>query len=123
MVAVTPLSTLGAEDKSVGSKKLLGRSSRRSRRYRAPRCAGLAGQRRDRQSEELGLNSAEGDSTCAAEVGKLVGAQFVTEVGGPAITRRLPQETTDVSAARCVDDLAIDAKGVWIVRSVRRCGY
>ena len=116
VVAVTPLSTLGTEDKSAGTKKLLGQIEQAIASLPGtkvvPSTQVTAAIERAKKPQ---LKQCEGDSACAAEIGKLVGAQFVVtgEIGGLGESRVIYLKTTDVSAAREVRSttLAIDAKG------------
>ena len=84
VVAVAPLATLGAEDKSAPTKKVLAQveqalATQGSRVIGAAQVAAAIDKAR-----KPALKSCEGDGACLAEVGKLVGAQIVisAEVGG-----------------------------------------
>lgn len=116
VVAVMPLSTLGAEDKSAGTKKLLVQIENAIASLPGtkvvPSAQVTAAIERAKKPQ---LKQCEGDSACAAEVGRLVGAQFVVtgEIGGLGESRVIYLKTTDVTAGREVRSttLAIDAKG------------
>ncbi len=103
IVAVTPLSTLGTEDKSATTKKLLGQIEQA--------IASLPGTKVVTSSQvasaidkarKPALKQCEGEPSCVTEVGKLVGAQFVItgEVGGLGDSRVIYLKTTDVGAVR-----------------------
>src|SRR5262245_49445263 len=85
VVAVTPLSTLGAEDKTVAGKKLITQIEQaiaalpQTKVVPAAQVAAAIDRAKKPQ-----LKVCEGDPACVSEVGKLVGAQFVItgEVGG-----------------------------------------
>jgi hypothetical protein len=102
-IAVAPLSTLGAEDKSAATKKMLADIEHA--------IAGLPGnkvvaaaqvaQAIDRAKKPQ-LKACEGDAACLAELGKLVGADIVVtgEVGGLGDSRVIYLGATDVAAAK-----------------------
>ncbi|HEX4455425.1 MAG TPA: PEGA domain-containing protein [Kofleriaceae bacterium] len=102
-IAVAPLSTLGAEDKSAATKKMLGDIERA--------IAGLPGnkvvaaaqvaQAIDRAKKPQ-LKACEGDAACLAELGKLVGADVVVtgEVGGLGDSRVIYLGATDVASGK-----------------------
>jgi len=102
-IAVAPLSTLGAEDKSAATKKMLADIEHA--------IAGLPGnkvvaaaqvaQAIDRAKKPQ-LKACEGDATCLAELGKLVGADVVVtgEVGGLGDSRVIYLGATDVASAK-----------------------
>jgi hypothetical protein len=103
VVAVTPLSTLGSEDKSVSTKKLLGQIEQA--------IASLPGTKvvtsvqvasAIDKAKKPQLKQCEGDAACVTELGKLVGASLVItgEVGGLGDSRVIYLKTTDVGAAR-----------------------
>jgi hypothetical protein len=103
IVAITPLSTLGAEDKSAATKKLLGQIEQAF--------ASLPGTKvvpstqvsaAIDKAKKPQLKACEGEATCVTEVGKLVGAQFVVtgEVGGLGDSKVVYLKLTDVSAGR-----------------------
>jgi hypothetical protein len=102
-IAVAPLSTLGAEDKSAATKKMLADIEHA--------IAGLPGnkvvaaaqvaQAIDRAKKPQ-LKACEGDAACLAELGKLVGADVVVtgEVGGLGDSRVIYLGATDVASAK-----------------------
>lgn len=85
VVAIAPLSTLGAEDTSAGTQKLVGQIEAAvaalpgTRVIRAQQVADAV-----RRARKPQLRACEGDAACLAELGGLVGAQIVIsgEVGG-----------------------------------------
>jgi len=85
VVAVAPLSTLGAEDTSAGTKKLLGQIETAvaalpaTKVVRAQQVADAV-----KKAKKPQLRACEGDAGCLAELATLVGAQLVIsgEVGG-----------------------------------------
>lgn len=115
IVAVTPLSTLGTEDKSATTRKLLGQIEQA--------IASLPGTKVVTSSQVASaidkakkpqLKQCEGEPACLTQVGKLVGAQLVItgEVGGLGDSRVIYLKTTDVGAERELRSttLAIGAK-------------
>ncbi|NVB77352.1 MAG: PEGA domain-containing protein, partial [Kofleriaceae bacterium] len=103
VVAVTPLSTLGTEDKSATTKKLLGQIEQAIARLPGTKVitSSQVASAIDK-AKKPGLKQCEGEPTCVTEVGKLVGAQLVItgEVGGLGDSRVIYLKTTDVGAAR-----------------------
>lgn len=85
VVAIAPLSTLGAEDTSAGTQKLVGQIEAAIAALPATRVV-RAQQVSDaiRRARKPQLRACEGDTACLAELGGLVGAQIVIsgEVGG-----------------------------------------
>ena len=85
VVAIAPLSTLGAEDTSAGTQKLIGQIEAAIAALPATRVV-RAQQVSDaiRRARKPQLRACEGDTACLAELGGLVGAQIVIsgEVGG-----------------------------------------
>jgi len=85
VVAIAPLSTLGAEDTSAGTQKLVGQIEAAVAALPATRVV-RAQQVSDaiRRARKPQLRACEGDAACLAELGGLVGAQIVIsgEVGG-----------------------------------------
>ena len=84
VIAVAPLSTLGAEDKSAPTKKALAAIEQAlatpgNKVIPSAQVAAAID-----KAKKPGLKSCEGDAACLSEVGKLVGAQIVVsgEVGG-----------------------------------------
>jgi hypothetical protein len=103
VVAVAPLSTLGAEDKTAPTKKLLGQieSAVASLPGTEVIPAAQVTSAIDKAKKPQ-LKSCEDDEACIAEVGKLVGANLVVtgEVGGLGESRVAYLKITDVAAAR-----------------------
>jgi hypothetical protein len=102
-IAVAPLSTLGAEDKSAATKKMLGEIEHA--------IAGLPGNRviaatqvaqAIDKAKKPQLKACEGDAACLAELGKLVGADVVVtgEVGGLGDSRVIYLGATDVASGK-----------------------
>jgi hypothetical protein len=102
-VAVTPLSTLGAEDKSAATKKLLAQIEQAIAAMPGTKLVGAAqvSAAIDRAKKPQ-LKQCEGEATCVTELGKLVGAQLVVtgEVGGLGDSKVVYLKTTDVGASR-----------------------
>jgi PEGA domain len=103
IVALAPLSTLGAEDTSASTKKLVGQIE--------AAVAGLPGTKivpaaqvadAIKKAKKPQLKACEGDPGCLAEVGKLVGAQIVIagEVGGLGDSKVVYLGATDVTTAK-----------------------
>jgi len=103
VVAITPLSTLGAEDKSTESRKLLGQIEQAFAALPATTVvtAQMVSAAIDKAKKPQ-LKQCEGDSACLTELGKLVGASLVVtgEVGGLGDSRVVYLKATDVGAAR-----------------------
>lgn len=103
IVAITPLSTLGAEDKSAETKKLLGQIEQAIAALPGTRIVNAtAVSAAIDKAKKPQLKQCEGDSTCLTELGKLVGAQLVVtgEVGGLGDSKVIYLKTTDVGAQR-----------------------
>jgi hypothetical protein len=103
IVAVTPLSTLGAEDKSVATKKLLGQIEQAVAAMPGTKLVGSAQVTAAiDKAKKPQLKQCEGEATCLSELGKLVGAQLVItgEVGGLGDSKVVYLKTTDVGATR-----------------------
>lgn len=117
VVAIAPFSTLGAEDKSAATKKLLGQIEQAidtlpgTKVVPAQQVAEAITKAKKPQ-----LRACEGDETCLAELGKLVGANVVVtgEVGGLGDSRVVYLGATDVGAAKELRSttLAVGAKDV-----------
>jgi hypothetical protein len=114
VVAVAPLSTLGAEDKTAPTKKLLGQIE--------SAVAALPGTKvipaaqvtaAIDKAKKPQLKSCEDDEACIAEIGKLVGANLVVtgEVGGLGDSRVVYLKNTDVAAAREVRTTTLSSGG------------
>lgn len=103
IVAMTPLSTMGAEDKSAATKKLLGQIEQAiaslpgTKIVPAVQVVAMIDKAKKPQ-----LKQCEGDPACVTELGKLVGAQVVIsgEVGGLGDSRVVYLKSTDVGAGR-----------------------
>jgi hypothetical protein len=103
IVAVAPLSTLGAEDTSASTKKAVGQIE--------AALAALPGTKvvpatqvaeAIKRAKKPQLKACEGDASCLADVGKLVGAQIVIagEVGGLGEAKVVYLGATDVATAK-----------------------
>ncbi len=103
VVALAPFSTLGAEDKSTGTKKLTSEVEQAiaaqpgTKVVTAAQVADAIGKAKKPQ-----LKQCEGDAQCLAEVGKLVGANIVIsgEVGGLGESKIVYLGATDVAGGR-----------------------
>jgi hypothetical protein len=103
VVAIAPLSTLGAEDKSPATKKLAVQIEQAvaaipgTKVVAATAVSDAIGKARKPQ-----LRACEGDAACVAEIGKLVGAQIVItgEVGGLGASQVVYLGATDVGTAK-----------------------
>jgi hypothetical protein len=103
IVAITPLSTLGAEDKSVETRKLLGQIEQAFASLPGTKVvASTQVSTAIDKAKKPQLKQCEGEATCVTEVGKLVGAQFVVtgEVGGLGDSKVVYLKLTDVTAGR-----------------------
>ena len=102
-VAITPLSTLGAEDKSAATKKLVGQIEQAFASLPGTKVISAAQvSTAIDKAKKPQLRQCEGEAACVTELGKLVGAQFVVtgEVGGLGDSRVVYLKLTDVGAAR-----------------------
>lgn len=103
VVAITPLSTLGAEDKSAATRKLVGEIERAFASLPGTKVipATKVGASIDRAKKPQ-LRQCEGEPSCVTELGKLVGAQYVVsgEVGGLGDSKVVYLKLTDVAAGR-----------------------
>ena len=102
VVAVAPLSTLGAEDKSATTKKILAQieqavASLGDKVIPAAQVAAAIDKAKKPQ-----LKACEGDPVCLGELGKLVGANVVIsgEVGGLGDSKVIYLGATDVATAK-----------------------
>jgi hypothetical protein len=102
-VAITPLSTLGAEDKSTESKQLLTQIEQAigalpGTKLVTSQAVSIAIDR----AKKPQLKQCEADAACLTELGKLVGAELVVtgEVGGLGDSRVVYLKVTDVAAGR-----------------------
>ncbi len=101
--AVTPLSTLGAEDKSAATRKLLGQIEQAIAAMPGTKLVGAAQvSAAIERAKKPQLRQCEGEAACVSELGKLVGAQLVItgEVGGLGNSKVVYLKTTDVGASR-----------------------
>lgn len=103
VIALAPFSTLGAEDKSASTRKLLGQIEQAIGALPATKVV-TAAQVSDAitKAKKPQLKACEGDEACLAELGKLVGANVVVtgEVGGLGDSRVVYLGATDVAAAK-----------------------
>lgn len=103
VVAIAPLSTLGAEDKSAATKKLLGQIEQAFATLPGTKVVPAAQvSAAIDKAKKPQLKQCEDDAACVTEVGKLVGAQFVVtgEVGGLGESKVVYLKLTDVAAAK-----------------------
>lgn len=103
VVAVAPLSTLGSEDKTAPTKKLLGQIEQAIAALPGTKIVPAAQVTAAiDKAKKPSLKQCEDDEACIAEVGKLVGANLVItgEVGGLGDSRVIYLKSTDVAAAR-----------------------
>jgi len=103
VVAITPLSTLGAEDKSVATKKLVTQIEQAFAALPGTKVVPAAQvSAAIDKAKKPQLKQCEGEAACATEVGKLVAAQFVVtgEVGGLGDSKVVYLKLIDVGAAR-----------------------
>ena len=103
VVAITPLSTLGAEDKSVASKKLIGQIEQAFASLPGTKVVPAAQVTAAiDKAKKPQLKACEGDPVCVTELGKLVNAQFVVtgEVGGLGDSKVVYLKLTDVTQGR-----------------------
>lgn len=114
-VAITPLSTLGAEDKSAATRKLVTQIEQAFASLPNTKVipATQVGAKIDRAKKPQ-LRQCEGEPKCVTELGKLVGAQYVVsgEIGGLGESKVVYLKLTDVAAGRELRSttLAIGAK-------------
>ncbi|MEO8549452.1 MAG: hypothetical protein ABI678_05750 [Kofleriaceae bacterium] len=102
VVAVAPLSTLGAEDKSAATKKVLAQIEQAiaglgNKVVPASQVSAAVDKAKRPQ-----LKACEGDNACLAELGKLVGASVIVtgEVGGLGDAKVIYLGATDVATAK-----------------------
>jgi len=103
VVAIAPLSSLGAEDKSASTKKLIGEIEQAIGALPGTKVVPAA-QVSDAiaKAKKPQLRQCEGDAGCLAELGKLVGASIVVtgEVGGLGGSQVVYLGATDVTTAK-----------------------
>jgi len=103
VVALAPLSTLGAEDTSAASKKLAAEIEQGLAAVPGTKVIGAA-----QVSEAIAkakkpqLKACEGDAACVVELGRVVGAQIVVtgEVGGLGDSRVVYLGATDIATGK-----------------------
>jgi hypothetical protein len=103
VVALAPLSTLGAEDTSVATKKLTADIQQAIVGLGGTKLIGPADvSAAIAKAKKPQLKACDGDAACVAELGKLVGAQIVVtgEVGGLGESRVVYLGAIDVAAVR-----------------------
>lgn len=103
IVAISPLSTMGAEDKSAPTKKLIVQIEQAIAAMPGTKLVASAQvSAAIDKAKKPQLKQCEGESTCVTELGKLVGAQLVItgEVGGLGDSKVVYLKTTDVTAGR-----------------------
>ncbi len=103
VVAITPLSTLGAEDKSAATKKLVTQIEQAFASLPATKVVPAAQVNAAiDKAKKPQLKQCEGAPSCVTELGKLVGAQFVVtgEIGGLGDSKVVYLKLTDVGAGR-----------------------
>ena len=103
VVALAPLATMGTEDKSATSQQLTASLERAIAALPGAKLVTAAhvGATLDKARRPQ-LKACEGDATCLAELGKLVGAQIVVtgEVGGLGESKVVYLDAVDVGAGR-----------------------
>lgn len=115
VVALAPFSTLGAEDKSAATKKLLSQIEQAVAALPGTKVV-TAQQVTEAitKAKKPQLKTCEGDEACVTELGKLVGATVVVtgEVGGLGDSRVVYLGATDVGAGKELRSttLAVGAK-------------
>jgi hypothetical protein len=103
VVAVAPLSTLGAEDKSAAGRQLIGEIERAFGALAGTKVipAATVGDA-IAKAKRPQLRACENDAACRAEIGRLVGAQVVIagEVGGLGASQIVYLSATDVATGK-----------------------
>jgi hypothetical protein len=115
VVAITPLSTLGAEDKSAATKKLVTQIEQAFAALPGTKVVPAAQVNAAiDKAKKPQLKQCEGEAACVTELGKLVGAQLVVtgEVGGLGDSKVVYLKLIDVGSARELRSttLAVGAK-------------
>ena len=102
VVAVAPLSTLGAEDKSATTKKVLAQIEQAIAALGNKVVPAAQVSAAVDKAKRPQLKACEGDTACLAELGKLVGANVIItgEVGGLGDSKVIYLGATDVSTAK-----------------------
>lgn len=102
-VAIAPLSTLGTEDTSASTRKLIAQLEQATASLRGTQLISAA-QVADaiQRAKRPHLKACEGEPACLAELGKLVGAQIVIagEVGGLGEAKIVYLGAVDVAAGK-----------------------
>lgn len=103
MVALAPLSTLGAEDTSASTKQLIGQLEAAIAQVPDHKViAAAAVTDAIKKAKKPQLKVCEGDGACLSELGKLVGAQYVIagEVGGLGTSAVVYLNLTDAATGK-----------------------
>lgn len=116
IVAIAPLSTLGAEDKSTETKKILTQIEQAIAALPGTKIVNAAAvSAAIDKAKKPQLKQCEGDAACLTELGKLVGAQLVVtgEVGGLGDSKVVYLKASDVATQRELRSttLSVGAKG------------
>ncbi len=116
VVALAPLSTLGAEDKSTATKQLTQQIEQALGAVQGTKVIGAAAvSAAVDKAKKPQLKTCEDDVACTAELGKLVGAQIVVtgQVGGLGESKVIYLGATDVATAKVLRSttLEVGAKG------------
>lgn len=101
-IAVAPLSTLGAEDKSAATKKVLAQIEQALQQQGNKVIPATQVSAAIDKAKKPLLKQCEGDAACFADVGKLVNAQVVVsgEVGGLGDSKVIYLLATDVATGK-----------------------
>jgi hypothetical protein len=102
VVAVAPLSTLGAEDTSAATRKIAAQLERAITTLGARVVTSNQVADAIKRAKKPQLKACEGEATCLAELGQLVGAQYVIagQVGGLGDSRVVYLSVTDAANAK-----------------------
>ncbi|MEO6777774.1 MAG: PEGA domain-containing protein [Kofleriaceae bacterium] len=102
VVAVAPLSTLGAEDRSATTKKILGQIEQAVASLGDKVISAAQVTAAINKAKRPQLKACEGDEACLGELGKLVGATVVIsgEVGGLGDSKVIYLGATDVASSK-----------------------
>jgi hypothetical protein len=102
IVAVAPLSTLGAEDKSAATKKVLGQIEQAIAALGNKVVPAAQVSAAVDKAKRPQLKACEGDTACLTELGKLVGANVIVtgEVGGLGDSKVIYLGATDVGTGK-----------------------
>jgi hypothetical protein len=113
VVAIAPLSTLGAEDTSADTRKLTGQIEAAVAALRATKVVGAAQVAEAiKKAKKPQLRACEGDAGCLTELANLVGAQIVIsgEVGGLGESKVVYLAATENGKELRSTTLAVGAK-------------